>query len=104
MNFNFRCPKCGGWAFGTIVKSVTPFVVESYDCHSDVHGTPLSMNNEEWEAHQAGAGLPKRGKRCGWKGKFGECFIPTTAPHPMGDATRTAQNRGRPHESDEPPR
>lgn len=70
----FRCPQCGGWAFGALVKTIKPFEIECYRCDSDTTGTALSMNDEEYEAYQRGAGLPNREKPCGWRGKYEECF------------------------------
>lgn len=67
---DFKCPKCGGWAFGTTLRedaeSEWGYRIVSYNCDSDRTGTALSMTNEEFEA---GILCPKRDKPCGWRGK-----------------------------------
>jgi hypothetical protein len=49
---DFRCPRCGGWAFGMDLDT------RIYRCNSDAAGVPLS---------EKGHGRP-----CRWKGRVTE--------------------------------
>jgi hypothetical protein len=55
MMTDFRCPRCGGSAFGTDYRT------GQRKCHSDINATPLSRLTEE-----IAAGV-RRDKPCGWK-------------------------------------
>jgi hypothetical protein len=65
---DWTCPRCGGWAFGTLLgRDGEPDIRR---CDSDEHGVCLSMTHEEFEALEHGGPYPKRGKPCGWKGVY----------------------------------
>lgn len=63
----WRCPKCGGWAFGTLIgRDGKPDIIR---CDSDEKGMHLSMTHEEFEAFGETGQRPARAKPCGWKGE-----------------------------------
>lgn len=65
---DFRCPKCGGWAFGSRSRH---YEIIEYECHSYVDGDPIQATPDKVVARkQAGRTF----EECGWRGKKEECF------------------------------
>lgn len=59
----FRCPRCGGLAFGRIHPLTAPRLVQ---CHSDKHGNPVSG--------QPGS-VTRPEDYCFWRGDESDCGL-----------------------------
>lgn len=80
----FKCPACGGWAFGSTVEIWRNGVsihgraepgddvrIVGYECHNTVEGEPPWHHeaDEFGNIHYVGS----RAKLCRWKGPASEC-------------------------------
>lgn len=64
----FKCPRCGGWAFGADLNDELEIV--GYHCNSWYEGTPQSLELPDLLERRR-AGLPVF---CAWRGTYEECF------------------------------
>lgn len=80
----FKCPKCGGWAFGSRVNAEAlsrgEVVIDSRECHSDENGIPESLRYGRWndDGTEYTGPFPRPGTskvRCGWRGSSEECGL-----------------------------